>query len=298
MSEQPRRAGHKLDASSPLDQLAGVVDVGYPIARVFRLGVAGAGFLEAADRHTFLAGGLPDLVEQIVDCLVARGRDADAPATADEIDDDPRPRPRLAGARRPLDEEVALIERGGSLALLMKVGRLDRPAEAAGEPRPRPGEDVLERAVSAVAGKHGGAEACEGVTLRVRLDRPRRDQRRREWNGLEALASSKDERARRLVNLHDSSSVLSRCWIDRQIAGAQLVLLRRKAEAVLQRILHPSRRFHGLQPANRLAVLDQLVKRHLAAREEPPPCGPSLAPVVLQQLGGQPPRRAFAGARE
>src|SRR2546425_7045410 len=50
VSEQPRRAGHELDASSPLDQLAGVVDVGYPIARVFRLGVAGAGFLEAADR--------------------------------------------------------------------------------------------------------------------------------------------------------------------------------------------------------------------------------------------------------
>src|SRR5439155_2900598 len=145
VGEQPRRAGQELDAPGPLDQLAGVLDVGDPVTPVLRLGVAGAALLEAADRHAFLAGGLADLVEQVVDRLVARGRDADAPTAADEIDDDPRARPRLAGARRPLDEEIALVEGGGSLSLLAKVHRLDRPAESAGEPRPRPGKDVLER---------------------------------------------------------------------------------------------------------------------------------------------------------
>ena len=64
-------------------------------------------FLETADRHTFLAGGLADLVGQVVDRLVARGRDADALGAADQIDDDPRARPRLAGARRALDEEIS-----------------------------------------------------------------------------------------------------------------------------------------------------------------------------------------------
>ena len=100
-------------ASSPLDQLAGVIDVGDPVVPVLRLGVAGAAFLEAADRHTFFASGPADFVEQVVDRLVARGRDADAPAAADEIHDDPRARPRLAGARRTLDRQDAFIERQG-----------------------------------------------------------------------------------------------------------------------------------------------------------------------------------------
>src|SRR5262249_44446708 len=131
VSEQPRRAGQELDAPSPIDQLLGVVDVGDPVASVLRLRVPLAAFLEAADRHAFLTGGLADLVEQVVDGLVARGRDADTPAAADEVDDDPRARPRLAGARWPLDEEIALVERGGSLALFGGVRPLGQPPRSA-----------------------------------------------------------------------------------------------------------------------------------------------------------------------
>src|SRR5204862_5680355 len=46
------------------------------------------------------------------------------------------------------------------------------------------------------------------------------------------------------------------------------------------------------------AVLEQLVERHLATLVEPPPRGTSLAPVVLEKLGGQTARRPGALARE
>ena len=120
VGEEPRRAGHELGARRRRHELVGVGEVGDPVGRVLRLGAAGGGFLQAADPDTFLARRPADLVEQVMDRLVARGRDADAPAAADEIHDDPRARPRLAGARRPLDEEIALVERGGSLALLVE----------------------------------------------------------------------------------------------------------------------------------------------------------------------------------
>jgi len=76
------------------------------------------------------------------------------------------------------------------------------------------------------------------------------------------------------------------------------VLLGREAEAVVQRAPHASRRALRLQPPNGLAVVHQLVERHRAAREEPPPGRPGLTPVVLEQLGGQPARRPSALARE
>src|SRR3989442_14203949 len=106
-----------------LNELAGVGEVGDPAARVLRLGAPGARLLETADPKTLLEGCSLDLVEQVVNRLVTRGRNADALATADEIDDEPRARPCLAGARRPLDEEVAVVERRGSPALLPKVRR-------------------------------------------------------------------------------------------------------------------------------------------------------------------------------
>ena len=49
----------------------------------------------------------------------------------------------------------------------------------------------------------------------------------------------------------------------------------------------------GVEAADRLRVVDELVDRHLiAALEEPPPARPRLAAVVLEQLAGEPPRRA------
>jgi len=86
------------------------------------------------------------------------------------------------------------------------------------------------------------------------------------------------------------------------------VLLGLEAEPVLHRTVHRAR--HALRPetTDRLAVLDQLVGRHLAALEEPPPRRPRLAPVILEQFGPQPdgvsdadrkgvPRRCRGGRR-
>src|SRR5207247_3028886 len=206
--------------------------------------------------------------------------------------------PRLAGARRPLDEEIARVERSGPLALLAKIRRLERAAEAVGQPRPRPGEDVFERAVSTIARADRGAQARKRASLRVRLVGPRRDQRCRKRLGREPGPAAENEHALHLVHFHDRAGALPRYRIDGRVAGPELVLLGREAEAVVQRAPHASRRILRLQPADRLAVLHQLVERHLAAREEPPPGRAGLAPVVLEQLGGQPARRPGALARE
>src|SRR5262245_39388558 len=177
--EQPRRAGHEIRARRGRHELVGVVNVSDPVGCVLRLGAAGARFLQATDPYTLLARRPADLVEQVVDGLVARGRDADFLVTADEVHDDARTRPRLAGARRALDEQIARVKRGGPLALLFQGGRLDRPAWRWAQPRPRPREDVFERPVPTVAGQDRGAEAGERVALRVGLDRPGGDQRLR-----------------------------------------------------------------------------------------------------------------------
>jgi len=175
---------------------------------------------------------------------------------------------------------------------------VDRPAESTGEPRPRSGENVLQRPVSTIASQHRIAKTRQRGALRTRVVWPWRDQSRRERYRRVARTASQDEHADGLVQLHDRAGALSRSRIEGRVARRQLVLLGRKAEEVLQRVLRPARRALRLQTADRLAVLHQLVERHLAAGEEPPPCGPSLAPVVFQQLSGQPARRPGARARE
>src|SRR5262249_13078481 len=86
--------------------------------------------------------------------------------------------------------------------------------------------------------------------------------------------------------------------IDGRIAGRQLVLLRREAEGGVQRKLYPLRRGLGVPPAAPLPGLRPLVKRPLAGGKKPPPRGPGLAPVVFEQLGGQPAGCLWGRARE
>src|SRR5262249_59820415 len=125
-------------------------------------------------------------------------------------------------------------------------GRLDRPAWRWAQPRPRPREDVFERPVPTVAGEDRGAETGERIALRVGPDGSGGDQRLREWDGCVARAAAEDELARGLVHFHDRAGALSVGRVNRRVAGRQLVLLHREAEAMVQRILHRARRALGL----------------------------------------------------
>src|SRR5205085_2489511 len=66
--------------------------------------------LQPAEHDARLNRGLFDLAQQVVDRFVARRRDADALAACEQVDDQARTGVGLAGAGRPLDEEVAALD--------------------------------------------------------------------------------------------------------------------------------------------------------------------------------------------
>src|SRR5262249_40884731 len=169
----PRRTGEQVDARSLGDQVVELGLAGDRRLRVLAFGIAGARLLEAPEAEVLIARGLDDLVEQVVDGLVARRRDADAPAATHQLHGDPRPRPGLAGARRSLDEEVAAVERRGQLAQLVEVGRLDRRAWR-GEARPGSRQDVGQRRIATVAGNYRAREAGKRSSLLGGVVRPPR----------------------------------------------------------------------------------------------------------------------------
>ena len=115
-----------------------LVELVIGVAVVLGLGVAALRLLEPAEAHAVLRA--PPARSRRAGCGSPCGSVAATPTRrplADELDDDPRARPRLAGAGRPLDEEVARVERGRALALLVEVASSAARADAAGEPRPR-----------------------------------------------------------------------------------------------------------------------------------------------------------------
>ena len=177
--EEPRRAGHELGAGGRRHELVGVRDIADRGAAYSVSPMPAQDFFSPRTLTPRLARPSVDLVEQVVDRLVARGRDADAPAAADEIDHEPGARPRLAGAGRPLDEEIARVERGGAPRCSRQIDRLHRPAEPAGESRPRPRQDVLAARGSGRCRPASRRPGARARALRVRLDGPRRDERRR-----------------------------------------------------------------------------------------------------------------------
>src|SRR6185369_16409869 len=203
-----------------------------------------------------------------------------------------------AGAGRALDEEIAAVERGGARALLADVGRLDRPAGRAGQPRPRPRHDVLERAIASVARPYGLGQPCEGAALLGRGDRPARDEPGRRRHRGQAGPPPQLENARGVVELLDRARALARGRVDRDVALPELVLLRGEAELLPRGPAVRTRRTERLEAADGLAVLHQLVGGHGAAGVEPPPRGARLAAVILEQLGDEPARRAGLGAGE
>ena len=113
-----------------------------------------------------------------MDRLVALGRDADAPPIGQQMDDDPRAGPRLAGAGRPLQEEVAPVQPEGERLHLREIRGLDRGAGgAAVDARELAREDGLERPVAVIAGVNRFAHAQDGRALGPGLDRAARDDR-------------------------------------------------------------------------------------------------------------------------
>src|SRR5205823_11783494 len=139
---------------------------------------------------------------------------------------------RLARAGRPLDEEIAVVERRGPGALLGRVERLDRPGERFGQPRAGPGDDVLERAVAPVTSQPGTGESRQRSLLLRRAVRPRRDQRGRQRNRRQARAASQGDASGLIVDVLDDAGVVARGRVDGLVAGRELVLLRWKPKSV------------------------------------------------------------------
>ena len=144
------------------------VDVLDARARVVRLRVAAARLLQPVEAEPELGRRLLDRVEQVVDRLVARRGDADALAARDQVGDQPPRRPRLPRAGRPLDHEVAAVEREHERLHLLEVGRLHRrgrTARGAGPTR-APGSGGRRRAAS------GRAARARPPGRRCRTGRP------------------------------------------------------------------------------------------------------------------------------
>ena len=151
-----------------------------------------------------------------MDRLVARRRDADALPGREQAGDEPAARPRLPRAGRPLDEEVAAVEREQEPLQLVEVVRLDRAGMR------RAPEHRLERRIAPVAGEQRAPEAHERVLLRLRVVRPAGHER------ASAAGRPRDfgPRLRTRRRASRSSSVISPALC--QVAGSIDVLARRE----------------------------------------------------------------------
>ena len=191
------------------------------------------------------------------------------------------PGPRLPRAGRALDEEVRALDVADELAHRLEPLALDaRSAERRLAP-----QELLEVRVAAVARAQRRAHAHERLLLVDRLPRASRDEPGRQRHLLELRARDSRSVPCDRVDLHDLSRATHRHRIEDRVSDVELLLLHREAEAVYERLrdllrLRPVR----LEAADRLRVLDELLGRHLRAREEPPPHRARLAAVVLEQV--------------
>ena len=162
----------------------------------------------------------------------------------------------------------------------------------------RSAQDGLERSVAIIAGQDRPGDPQHRATLLPIVVGPTGNQGAGQRNRGEARAALEAERPRGVVDLENlARSLTGRRIHDR--SAPELVVLRRKPEGVdpvtwLRR--HGRAARVGLELADRLEVLDELLRGHPDALEVPPPRRPRLAPVVLQQLAGQPARRPGLGA--
>ena len=230
---------------------------------------------------------------EVVDRLVAHGGDADALAAVDQVDDQPRAGPRLAGTGRALDEEGARVERAREPAAAPR-GRSSgrRAGRDAREPRRLAREHVAAARGSApLAVAHGDREraAAPPAARRSSSGTPAISARG-SASPARLLPAPDDERARASSTDADVHALAGR-RID-PVARRDLVLLRGEAEAytsvvaAVPRLAAPAR---GSRPPRRRRQLLSSFRQV----EEAPPGGPGLAAVVLEQLAGEPARRAL-----
>ena len=274
--EEPGGAGEELDVGA--GGLEGrVVVVGLDeLAVVLGLGIAG-GLLEPLEAHAGLPRHFLDLGEQVVDGLVALGRDADTSPAGQQVHDDAGARPRLAGAGRPLDEEVARVQPERERLHRVQVGGLDRRARS--EPAdagPFPREDGPEGLIAPVAGVDRFADAQDGRALRPGLDGAARDDRLRQGTRADLRTSEQTQDAdgaARIVDLDDVPGGPAGRRIVHLEPGPELVILEGKGEGVNERALHRpgGRAAIDRQIGDRLRVLLQLFRRLAEAVEVGPP---------------------------
>ena len=233
--EEPGRAGEELDVGA--GGLEGrVVLVGLDeLALVLGLRIVG-GLLEAPEAHAGLPRDLLDLGEQVVDGLVALGRDRRRVAIGQQVRDDARAGPCLAGAGRPLDEEVAGVQPEGERLHRFQVGRLDPRARS--EPAdggPLPGEDGPEGQVTPIAGADRFAHAQDGRALRPGLDGATRHDRFRQGTRADPrtpLQTQDADGAARIVDLDDVPGGLARRGIVHLKSRPELVVLEGEREGM------------------------------------------------------------------
>ena len=228
-----------------------------------------------------LQGRLLEVVQELVDRLVAQGGHADTPARPHEREGRARTAPRLAGAGWPLHEEVAPIEAQRGLG--------ERPVQ----PRPRraPLEDLDRgRVPLPVLG-----EAEERRPLRLRMQRLRRDERGRER--LLGLLATPAELERPVLVVHVARRT------PRSVFGST------PAPWILCSWASNRNGYHqdcltlyglavGLEPAEGVPVRDELLVVEPAVEEVLPPLRPLLALVVVEEVGEEPVRVALLGAGE
>ena len=131
--------------------------------------------LQPAERDALVARRPLDLVEQVVDRLVAGARSRRRAGPARSGDDQPRARVGLARAGRPLDEEVARVERPATIACAASRSSCGSGARCRAERAAVALEDRLERADSdASPASTERAEPPQRRLLRLGVVRRRR----------------------------------------------------------------------------------------------------------------------------
>ena len=266
-----------------------VEDVLDDLPRELRLGVPAARLLHALELQPTLGRGALDLGEELVDRAVARRGDADTLPFRDEPRDQPSGRPGLPGAGRALDHEmpwdgaarrgerlVAAPDREQQLGELVDVGRLDVAAEAV------PAEDRLEHGVPPASVEQRPAEPLQRLLLRLRRVDVARDQRPRERHLVEHGAALQLERARVGIVVDNLARAPARRRVDRR--AAELLLLRRVREREDRGLLLRPRLTERDETADRLRVLDELLRGEVEPVEEGPPERLALAVVVVEEL--------------
>ncbi len=299
-AEQPRRARHQLMARQ-VDPVVGK-DVFDEVAVETGVVALLARLLGAGERQARLARRLLQAGQQVVDGVMAVGRDRDALALAQQVHQHARAGVGLARAGWALQEEGGLVHAADDVHHLIQQRRARVGQRGAGRYAVNARRLVLEqrihraerRAGAIVRGEQRVAVAEHGVGQFVDADRPARPER-------QAL------RRRRLARQGeggDAGRRIHRQPADRRPAahvrtgrpGAQLGLLRGKPVGVAQRLRHRFGRHSVIahQSGQAFVVFHQFGIGRLHAGEHGPPFRLLFAAMKIQQLVDQ---RAIAVAR-